>query len=204
MGFFSRSDTAAATPIKFEMSLPSPRPTSYPHLNLTVYQHMPTFIVAEISFTIIALLALRHAWTRPTNHPSGRRRHILLYIFAIVGGCCSDLLFMHLPIVDNFWHAQGTVMLTERLPLYILFVYASFLYVPIACSWRLGLPKVAEATLAGLAAIFFYAPFDVVGQKFLWWTWHDSDTVSLLMFSFFLFSFFFFLFLLLLFVTLLP
>ena len=173
MGLFSKSDTAipttisttTTTPTQFE-SLSSPRPTSYPHLNLTVYHHMPTFIVAEISFTIVALLALLHAWTRPTNHPSGRRRHILLYIFAIVGGCCSDLLFMHLPIVDNFWHAQGTVMLTERLPLYILFVYASFLYVPIACSWRLGLPKVAEATLAGLAAIFFTRRLMLLDKNF--------------------------------------
>ena len=44
---------------------------------------------------------------------------------------------MHLPIVDNFWHGQATVMLTERLPLYILFVYPGFLYVPLACVWRL-------------------------------------------------------------------
>ena len=84
---------------------------------------------------------------------------------------------MHLPIVDNFWHAQATFMLTERLPLYILAVYASFLYVPLACVWRLGLPPLAEVTLAGVMAVAFYSPFDVVGAKFLWWTWHDSDTV---------------------------
>ena len=68
-------------------------------------------------------------------------------------------------------------MLTDRLPLYILAVYASFLYVPLACVWRLGLPRLAEVTLAGITGMFFYAPFDVVGIKFLWWTWHDSDTV---------------------------
>ena len=87
---------------------------------------------------------------------------------------------MHLPIVDNFWHGQATVMLTERLPLYILFVYPGFLYVPLACVWRLGLPgALAEITLTGLLTVAFYAPFDVVGAKFLWWTWHDSDTVTL-------------------------
>src|SRR4029079_5521897 len=27
----------------------------------------------------------------------------------------------------------------------------------------------------GLAAIAFYAPYDVVRAKVLWWTWHDTD-----------------------------
>jgi hypothetical protein len=138
---------------------------------------MPSFVLTEVVFIIVASLAFLHAWTRPNNHPGGRRRHLHLYVFAIVGGCCSDLLFMHLPIVDNFWHAHATIMLTERLPLYILAVYASFLYIPLACVWRCGLPRVAEATLSGICTVAFYAPFDVVGIKFLWWTWHDSDTV---------------------------
>jgi hypothetical protein len=150
---------------------------NYPHLNPTVYHAMPTFVVAEFLFFTIAILAFAHAWTRNASHPAGRRRHVLMYLFAVVGGCCNDLLFMTMPLTDNFWHSQATIMLTPRLPLYILAVYASFLYVPVACVWRLGLPPLAESTLAGIAAMFFYAPFDVVGIKFLWWTWHDSDTV---------------------------
>ena len=153
------------------------RPATYPHVDLTVIQRMPTFVIAEVTFIIVAILSFIHALSRPSSSPSGRRRHLLLFIFAIIGGSCSDLLFMHLPIVDNFWHSQATIMLTERLPFYILTVYASFIYIPIASVWRCGLPIISEATLSGILAVFFYAPFDVVGAKFLWWTWHDSDTV---------------------------
>ena len=154
-------------------------PRDYPSIDLNVVARMPTFAAAEAVFLAVALCALVHAVTRPSGHPNGRQRHVLLFVFAIVGGSMSDLFFMHLPIVDNFWHAQGTLMLTERLPFYILCVYPGFLYVPLACVWRLGLPALAETTLTGILTVAFYAPFDVVGAKFLWWTWHDSDTVTM-------------------------
>jgi hypothetical protein len=146
-------------------------------VDFSAYTRMPTFVLAECSFFLVTFFCLIHAWTRSTSNPAGRRRHILLFIFSVIGGCANDLLFMTMPLTDNFWHSQATIMLTDRLPLYILCVYASFLYLPIACVWRLGLPILAEVCLAGLSAIFFYAPFDLVGIKFLWWTWHDSDTV---------------------------
>jgi hypothetical protein len=38
-----------------------------------------------------------------------------------------------------------------------------------------GLPPLARAALTGLCGSLFYAPYDIVGAKFLWWTWHDSD-----------------------------
>ena len=155
-------------------------PRSYPSFSWATAESLPTFALGELTFLAVALLAASHAWTRPGSHPNGRQRHILLFVFAIVGGSLSDLFFMHLPIVDNFWHGQATVMLTERLPLYILGVYPGFLYIPLACVWRMGLPgALAEITMTGLLTVAFYAPFDVVGAKFLWWTWHDSDTVTL-------------------------
>ena len=36
-------------------------------------------------------------------------------------------------------------------------------------------PAPFAGALTGLAASLFYAPYDIVGAKFLWWTWHDSD-----------------------------
>lgn len=37
------------------------------------------------------------------------------------------------------------------------------------------LPPSARAAASALAAGLFYGAFDLVGQKFLWWTWHDTD-----------------------------
>jgi hypothetical protein len=66
-------------------------------------------------------------------------------------------------------------MLAPRMPLYIPCVYTCFLYVPTVSAWRANLAPRARAAVTGLAASVFYAPYDIVGAKFLWWTWHDGD-----------------------------
>jgi len=91
----------------------------------------------------------------------------------------NDYFFMLLPIVDNFWQAQAVVMLTPRMPLYIPCVYITFMYWPNVVAARVFCftqkDILAEACLAGLLAGITYAPYDVNGARFLWWTWHDSD-----------------------------
>ena len=128
----------------------------------------PTLLVGEAAFIGLGLVALLHAIRNG-------RQHMLLWLGALVGGCCNDVFFMVLPFVDNFWHAQCFIMLTPRLPLYILCVYIAFIYVPVAASWRLGWPPVARYVAGGITAGLLYAPFDCTGAKFLWWTWHDTD-----------------------------
>ena len=66
-------------------------------------------------------------------------------------------------------------MLTPRFPLYLFGVYIAFLYLPIAAVWRLELSPVSEAALAALLACCVYSPWDVVGARLIWWTWHDTD-----------------------------
>lgn len=66
-------------------------------------------------------------------------------------------------------------MLTPRFPLYLFGVYVAFLYLPIAMAWRLHLSPVSEAALAALLACCVYSPWDVVGARLIWWTWHDTD-----------------------------
>lgn len=131
----------------------------------------PSFVVGEYLFIACALLALFHAWQQGDQ----RRKHLLVWVAAILAGTSNDLIFMALPLVDNFWQAQGQFMITARLPLYIPCVYVCFMYFPTVATWRLGLPQWSAAALSGLAAISFYAPYDIVGAKFLWWTWHDTD-----------------------------
>ncbi len=137
---------------------------------LEQWANQPTFLVGEYVIVACALAALLHA-----RHAG--RAHLLIWFAALIAGTANDLIFMALPLVDNFWQAQATVMLTPRLPLYISFIYVVFLYWPTVAVRRLGLPRWSTAACTGLLACLFYAPYDIVGAKFLWWTWHDSDSV---------------------------
>ena len=128
----------------------------------------PTFVIGEYLFIVCAAFALWHA------KRSGRA-HVLAWIAALVAGTANDMIFMALPMVDNFWQAQGTIMITPRLPLYIPCVYVCFMYYPTVAVWRFGLRPIPRAMLTGLAAIAFYGIYDIIGAKFLWWTWHDTD-----------------------------
>ncbi|MGH7440480.1 MAG: hypothetical protein ACRENE_32720, partial [Polyangiaceae bacterium] len=116
-------------------------------------------------------VAFVHAWSQG----DGRRRHVLAWVAALLTGTANDMTFMALPFVDNFWQAQATVMLTPRMPLYIPCVYVCFLYVPTVSVWRANLSPLSRAALTGLAAGLFYAPYDIVGARYLWWTWHHTD-----------------------------
>ncbi len=40
---------------------------------------------------------------------------------------------------------------------------------------RLNLHRLAKTCAMSLSLLFLVAPFEVLGSKFLWWTWHDSD-----------------------------
>lgn len=150
-----------------------------PHLPWSVFTSplakwaaQPSFVLGEYLFYVCTILAFVHAW----KQGDGRRRHVLTWFAALIAGTANDIIFMALPMVDNFWQAQGTIMLTPRLPLYIPCVYVCFMYFSTVSVWRLGLPPAARAALTGMCGSLFYAPYDIVGAKFLWWTWHDSDT----------------------------
>jgi hypothetical protein len=49
------------------------------------------------------------------------------------------------------------------------------MYYPTVTIWRLGLSRLGHAALTGVVAAGFYASYDIIGAKFLWWTWHDTD-----------------------------
>ena len=129
---------------------------------------MPSFVIGEFFFITLALVTLVHAAAQG-------RTHLLVWLAALTTGTANDAIFMFLPFVDNFWQAQACVMLTPRMPLYIPCVYIVFMYTSTAAAWRLGLPVLASAALTGLMGEMIYAPYDITGIKFLWWTWHDTD-----------------------------
>jgi hypothetical protein len=53
-----------------------------------------------------------------------------------------------------------------------------FMYYPTIAVRRLGLNPLSSAALTGMVGCLFYAPYDITGAKFLWWTWHDTDVPS--------------------------
>lgn len=146
------------------------QPTEYHHWTSPVdrWDANPSMVFGEAMFIAYALMCTWHAWA------SGLRYRQAL-VAALTAGAANDLFFMLLPTVDNFWHAQFSVMLTERLPLYILCAYVSFVYTAAVLSRRTP-GAVAQAALAGLIGCVFYAAYDLFGQKYLWWTWHDTDS----------------------------
>lgn len=146
-----------------------------PHLPWRVFTspaeqwaNQPTFLIGEYVIIGCAALALVHACR------AGRADR-LIWTAALIVGTANDLIFMALPVVDTFWQAQATIMITPRLPLYIPCMYLVFMYWPTVGIRRLGLGRWPTAALTGLVACLLYAPYDIVGAKFLWWTWHDTD-----------------------------
>jgi len=138
------------------------------------FEEHASFVVCELLFFSLAVLSFCHAFG--CRGPGQRLR--LIWIATFIVGTVNDYIFMLLPVVDNFWQAQGLIMLTPRMPLYIPCVYNAFMYWPAVAAarvFRSGRCAWAEASFGGLLSGLFYAPYDVCGQHFLWWTWHDSD-----------------------------
>lgn len=135
-----------------------------------LWHEMPTFVLAEWCYRITTLVALFHACV------TGRKKS---WCAAWICGTANDIFFMFLPICDNFWQGQASVMITPRLPLYIVEMYASVMYfAPVAASLfsrANGLNPYAQACITGLLCHLFYGVYDINGPRYLWWTWHDGD-----------------------------
>ena len=139
--------------------------------------NLPSFVYCEAFFGLLFALSWYHAFCLQSSQAK-RRYQICLFLAALLGGVGNDVIFTFLPLVDNFWHSQGTVMLSPRFPLYILFWYAGWLYIPfsIASSMRIAAASpFVEAAMVSLLSACFYLPWDYVGAKFVWWSWHTTD-----------------------------
>jgi len=135
-----------------------------------VWEQMPTFVLCEWSMRLGALVALYHA-----IHTDRKKS----WLAAVSCGTANDIFFMFMPFCDNFWQAQASVMITPRLPLYIVEMYACVMYFPAVASSlfsrSMAMSPVAQACLTGLLAHLFYGVYDDNGPRYLWWTWHDGD-----------------------------
>lgn len=134
-----------------------------------IWKEHPTIILYELLFIILALLSLKHAFCNGGRWP-------YLWMATLVHGLTTESLSYFVPDVDNFWHAQSSVMLLgKRLPLHLPLLYPVFLYQSYAAITCLKLPWWAEPFAVGLGELIFDLPYDMMGIKLLWWTWHDTD-----------------------------
>ncbi|XP_078699035.1 uncharacterized protein LOC144926286 [Branchiostoma floridae x Branchiostoma belcheri] len=117
----------------------------------------------------MAALTVAHAWRK-----GGRYRS--LWLAALLHGLVTETVCYWVPEIDNFWHAQTSVMmLGRRLPLYIVFFHPVYSYVSNVAASRLKLRMFPTAYAAALADCAAFHVFDIVAIKLLWWTWHDTD-----------------------------
>ncbi|XP_050548863.1 uncharacterized protein LOC126910377 isoform X2 [Daktulosphaira vitifoliae] len=103
-------------------------------------------------------------------------RRLSLWICITCHGLLIELISYFLPEIDNFWHSQSPIMLFgHRLPLHILLVYPVFYYLAIITAYRKGIKKLSLMLTVGLNVLLLDIPFDMIGVKFIHWTWHDTD-----------------------------
>merc|ERR1711871_503404 len=142
------------------------------HLNdpAAVWEDTPSFLIAEILFIVLLVWCTWHACT------SGGKDRTLFISCLTAGGSIEILTIMHTQ-VGNFYHSQATIMLFgKREPLYMLLgCYIWFQFCAIKLAQQMKLPALAEASMAALLGRYLWACLDVVGLKFLWWTWHNGE-----------------------------
>uniref|UniRef100_A0A914W1X5 Acyltransferase 3 domain-containing protein n=1 Tax=Plectus sambesii TaxID=2011161 RepID=A0A914W1X5_9BILA len=129
-----------------------------------------SFFAAEIVFFFLCALTFIHAWRKGG-------RYLYVWIGILIHALNVENLCYWIPDLDNFWQAQGILtFFGMRAPLYILLgIYHMFDYTAYVFVRRMRLPWWAEGPAVGLGAVMLDMPYDIMGIKLLWWTWHDTD-----------------------------
>lgn len=134
-----------------------------------ILKNHATYLYCEVVFYIIGFLTFIHSI-------SNGGRFKWLWLATIAHAVTVECVSYYMPDVDNFWHAQSMVMLVgQRLPLHIIFVYPVFIYTACIAVSHMKLRWWADPFAVGLTVVLLDIPFDIMGVKLLWWTWHDDD-----------------------------
>jgi hypothetical protein len=134
-----------------------------------ILQNEPTFLACELEFYVLAILTFIHA------HRYGYR-YMLLWWTTVAHGLFTECTSYWYPDIDNFWHGQSMVMMWGwREPLHIILLYPGFIYPVVVTAERLQLWENIQPFFVALGDVMIDFPYDIMGIKLLWWTWHDSD-----------------------------
>ncbi len=140
---------------------------------LTIYDPSTipgSFHGLEVIFAVGFVLTLRHAVLR---HREGSAWPLFLWLMTLMYGVVMEVLTYN--TVDNFSHAQFTVMLYhKKLPLYVVMLYPAFVYTAAQTARRLGMRGVSTFFATGLIAVLIDVPFDIMGPDAGWWWWNED------------------------------
>ena len=135
-----------------------------------IWQDEPTFLLCELEIYLLAILAFIHAY----RHGG---RYMWLWWTTIFHGLTTELVSYWYEDVDNFWHAQSSLMLFGlREPLHIICLYPGYIYPVVVAVSRCNMLESVRPFAAGLGEVLIDVPYDIMGIKLLWWTWHDTDS----------------------------
>jgi hypothetical protein len=164
-----------------------------------IWDKEPTFLICELLYYIVAVLTFMHA----KRHG---RRYMWLWWATIAHGLMTECVSYWEPDIDNFWHAQVTCVRTSlcqrlppappppapappspalqsmlmlfgwREPFHIVLLYPDFIYIATVTVARLNLEEHIQPFAAALCVLMLDLPYDIMGIRLLWWTWHDTDS----------------------------
>eukprot|EP01137_Pigoraptor_chileana_P026747 Opistho-2@8501 len=118
-----------------------------------------SFLASECTFYLVGLLTLVHAARYWGHFPW------YLWLATVAHGLATEVISYVTPYIDNFWHAQSTVVVFRgRFPLHIACLYPAFIYLSSMAVTRLRLPRIAEPFAVGLCAVIADAPYDILVQ----------------------------------------
>lgn len=134
-----------------------------------ILKHHADFFKMEMCVFMTATLTFIHA-----SRVGGR--YLFLWIGIVLHGLFVEAVSYWMPDIDSFWHAQGIfTFLGQRLPLYIILLYPVFYYTASVAVAYSGTKWWAIPATVGLSAVMLDLPYDILGVKNLFWTWHDTD-----------------------------
>jgi len=137
---------------------------------LEIWHDEPTFLLCELELYMLAILSYMHAWRH------GGRYHWLWWT-TVLHGFTVELVSYWYEDIDNFWHAQSTLMwFGMREPLHIICLYPGYVYPAAVVVSRLNIMENMEPFAVGLLEALIDVPYDVMGIRLLWWSWHDTDS----------------------------
>ncbi|KAI5701229.1 hypothetical protein M8J75_007463 [Diaphorina citri] len=136
-----------------------------------LWERQPTYLLVQACFLFGALMTFIHAY-------SSKGRWPLLWCCTVCHGLVIEALCFFLPedVADNYWHSQTPVVfLGGRLPLHIIVLYPCFYYQATAAVNKFQFSIWTEPFAVALLVLLQDVPYDIIGVKFVHWTWHDTD-----------------------------
>ncbi|DBA01669.1 TPA: hypothetical protein N0F65_010320 [Lagenidium giganteum] len=128
-------------------------------------QENVSLVTIELVTYLCAFVLMLHV------HSSGKRNATMLVAAALQIILVDLVLFS-----GRRWHAQAWLMLLpERLPLYNVLLQAQLYYMAFVATSRLRIDNVLQPIAMGLLVAGVMLPFELLGGKFIWWTYHDTD-----------------------------